>query len=141
MNQDTARCQFKIAAIRTLIGAGITTPEAMTEHLTKHATGGLGLGSLLGWEAVKGVLEGVGTGVEHVAGTATSALGHVGLPMMIAGPAALGVGAGYLAGKAHNSADVADPKEINRQDLIAEYNRGRDQLKRQTQLRNVYQGL
>lgn len=138
-NDHEARHRFKLAAINALIDAGITTPEAMTEALTKQANGGgIGVGGLGMIEGIKGLAElGVGAG-EHLVNGAASVIGNVGLPTLLAGPAVLGAGAGYLAGKGRNSADVVDPETVNQQDLIDEYHRGTDKLKRDTTLRNIY---
>ncbi len=139
-NDHEARHRFKFAAINAMIEAGITTPEAMTDVLTKQANGGggIGIGGLGAIEGIKGLAE-LGLGAsEHVVNGVTSAIGNVGLPALLAGPAALGAAGGYLAGKARNSADVADPETVKQQDLLDEYRRNTDQLKRRTALRNIY---
>lgn len=129
-----ARSAFKFAFISHCIDLGHTTPESMLGALksaidrraTKQADFGLGaLGLGLG-EAVKGLGEVGGKVLEF------------GLPIAAVAPAAAGVLGGTLAAKATDTSDY-DVDQAKNQEVVDEYRRQADRLRREGALRRISQ--
>ncbi len=126
-----ARQSFKFAFISSCIDAGFTTPacirDAVKQAMEKSANP---LATFFGLDALS-------KGVGGVWDTAKE-LGTASLAGLAVAPPIAGAIAGHLAGKATDISDF-DVNQAKQQELVAEYKRQADRLRREGQLRRYTQ--
>lgn len=117
----TDREAFKAAFLERAAQAGWTAQELADR--AEGLAGELEKTALL-QEVVNGV-----SGLVNAGTNLASTLGSWAIPVGVAAPLVAGGGLGYAAAELRN-AETADPDEVKRDELAAEYDRQLDELKR-----------
>lgn len=125
-----ARAAFKFGFISRCIEAGITDPADMLQHVKQASgAGGAGIGTMLGLDAL-------GESAKALAGAGKDVVEtglNWGMPLALAGPPIAGYIGGNLLGKA-TQVDDFNADDAKRQEIIDEYHRQADKLRRQSLL-------
>jgi hypothetical protein len=134
----TAKEAFKVGALARMVEEGLTPDQMLARVKTAHTKLALTFGEGL---ALTKALGGAGGTAAGVTGKALGGLwtaGKLGLGVGLAAPPILGGLAGYGLARATDISDT-DVDELKDRELLSEYQRQTEHLRRQRALRDHYQ--